>query len=462
MTDSTLVLKPGQQITDTNGTPQSGATLEFYDAGTSNARTVYSDSGLATSIGAIVTCDSGGYPAVSDVNTLIYTGVTAYKIITKDSDGVVLPAWTHDNIKGALDTSTFLTGAVTSSTPIATTSDGFTTDADDKGKLFNLNCSGASVNVVLHSAIEAGDGYPIGFRHDGTANTIIIRSSSSQPIKGLGYSGQVITLRSLGETVWLGADGSSGWTVTAYVPPFVSRDIPLIRITDRLSAPPGSPITGARYIATGTLAGDWTSFAADDILEYDGLSGWIRYTPTADCGWLAYVIDEDVNYQYQASGWVKFNNVKRYSSVIHVQERFSSGIGTGSITFGSAQIRPLNTVVKNNISGASLASNKVTLPAGEYEIWGNGFAGESDQHKVQWYNVTDSTIALYGCNATAQNDTIGTGMSLSWVMGSFTISAEKEFQLRHEGAANGVFGEAASFGEPEIYADVFIRQQVPG
>ena len=38
-------------------------------------------------------------------------------------------------------------------------------------------------------------------------------------------------------------------------------------------------------------------------MEYDGLSGYIQYTPTANCGWIAYVIDEDINVQYRASSW---------------------------------------------------------------------------------------------------------------------------------------------------------------
>ena len=31
MPDSRLIFKPGFRVTDENGTPQSGATLEFYD-----------------------------------------------------------------------------------------------------------------------------------------------------------------------------------------------------------------------------------------------------------------------------------------------------------------------------------------------------------------------------------------------------------------------------------------------
>lgn len=303
MTDSTLIFKPGFRVTDENGTPQSGATLEFYDAGTSNARAVYSDSSLATSAGSTVTCDSGGYPAVSDVKVLLYTGATAYKIIAKKSDATTL--WSHDNILGALDTSSFLTGNVTADAPIVATSSDSTLTTADKGKLYNVDCSGAAVTITLLSAVTATDGFPIGVRHNGTANQIVIRTVSSQTIKGA-YSGTHFTLRSFGEVVWLTSDGA-GWNVSSYVPPLLTRDISMFRVTDRRTSPPTSPIAGERYIVVGTPTGAWSSYAEHDVLEYDGLSSYIQYTPITDCGWIAYIIDEDINVQYRASSWVNID-----------------------------------------------------------------------------------------------------------------------------------------------------------
>lgn len=102
MTDAVNVFPPGLRLVDADGVPISGATIEFYDAGTTDPRAVYSDSGLATSIGSTVTTDSAGYPTsdAGTTKTLVYTGSAAYKVIIKDGNGATLA--THDDIVGAV------------------------------------------------------------------------------------------------------------------------------------------------------------------------------------------------------------------------------------------------------------------------------------------------------------------------------------------------------------------------
>ena len=68
-----------------------------------------------------------------------------------------------------------------------------------------------------------------------------------------------------------------------------------------VSAPP-SPPPGARYIVTA----GFSTYEAEDIIEADAVGGFIEYTPAADCGWIAYVQDEDLNYQFRGSAWVGF------------------------------------------------------------------------------------------------------------------------------------------------------------
>ena len=46
MPDSTQVFPPGFRVLDDNGDPVDGARIYFDDAGTSNDKTMYSDSGL--------------------------------------------------------------------------------------------------------------------------------------------------------------------------------------------------------------------------------------------------------------------------------------------------------------------------------------------------------------------------------------------------------------------------------
>jgi hypothetical protein len=65
-------------------------------------------------------------------------------------------------------------------------------------------------------------------------------------------------------------------------------------------------VAGARYILTAAPSGAWSSFAEHDIVESDGSGSWIRRTPPTDCGWIAFVQDEDANYQFRGSAWVAF------------------------------------------------------------------------------------------------------------------------------------------------------------
>ena len=103
MADAVNVFPPGLRITDSTGTPVSNATVEFYTAGTSDAKTVYADKDLTTSLGSIVFTDSAGYPVTasgSSTKTLVFTDVDPYKIIIKDGNGVTIA--THDNVVGAV------------------------------------------------------------------------------------------------------------------------------------------------------------------------------------------------------------------------------------------------------------------------------------------------------------------------------------------------------------------------
>ena len=78
------LLLPTARALDANGNPYNGAKWYFYATGTSTPQNVYSDSTLLTSLGSMVTADSGGkfVPIYFDAS-LVYRGVL------KDSTGAV-------------------------------------------------------------------------------------------------------------------------------------------------------------------------------------------------------------------------------------------------------------------------------------------------------------------------------------------------------------------------------------
>jgi hypothetical protein len=302
MTDSIQVFPPGFRVFNASGAVVSGAKLKFFDAGTSTTKTVYSDSGLTTSLGSTVTCDSAGYPT-SDGTTKcqVYTGIANYKVRITTSADVTLSE--HDNVKGALDTSGFGAGdAATFETPVLTKSLDYTVLTADQSTLFNVNCGGGDVIMTLPSAVTAGDGFRVGFRHAGSANQAIIATVSSQTIAFGTTTGTRMSLESIGETIWIVSDGAN-WNVDAYVPR-IKGTLGIIVIADRLNTPPGAPVQGAKYIVTSGPAGDWSTFAEHDVAEYQGTGTlWTKITPGTDAGWIAYVQDEDIYYRFTGTAW---------------------------------------------------------------------------------------------------------------------------------------------------------------
>lgn len=307
MTDAIQVLKPGWRALDANGNPYSGALLQFFDAGTSNTREVFSNYGLDASLGVEVECDAGGYPT-SDGSTKVevYTGNTPYKLTLKDADGAAI--WSHDNIIGALDTSGFLTDEdVVPETPISNTATNQAPALADKGTYYNVNCSGGDVTITLDNASDLDDGWFIKVRHDGTANQVLLLTTSGELMKIGSHAGvSAFALTQRGQVITVTCDGV-GFKIEQSSPALFNTT-GVILVADRAAVAPGSPAAGARYIATA--ADTWASLSVSehDLVEADGQGNFFKITPPTDCGWLAYVQDEDAYYAFFGSAWVAFKH----------------------------------------------------------------------------------------------------------------------------------------------------------
>ena len=140
-------------------------------------------------------------------------------------------------------------------------------------------------------------------------------------------------------------------------------------------------------------------------------------------------------------------------SLMHVQDQKTDGTNGGTSVTGSNQ-RDLNTVVINEIAGASLSSNTVTLPAGEYyaEAYSLAYAYSSQRHKIDLEDAS-GTLLVSGVNA----DTGGYN-ARSVLSGKFTLTAETDVVIDDyisTGRATDGLGSAVSGdGRPEIYTDV--------
>jgi hypothetical protein len=142
------------------------------------------------------------------------------------------------------------------------------------------------------------------------------------------------------------------------------------------------------------------------------------------------------------------------SALFYVRDEKSSGTSGGSASTSFTKVT-LNTVMTNEISGASIASSVITLPAGTYYINAIVTGNYCNNVKGKLRNTTDSTDTLIGSSAIAagySSDSLGGADS--FVIGRFTIASQKNFELqRYVGDASASYsaGYAASSGVIEVY-----------
>ncbi len=300
MVDSVQIWPPGLRLTDGDGAVLPGGYVTFFDAGTTTPKEMFSDKGLSVSLGSIIYTRSDGLPVASEGSTTtvtVYTDTEDYKYQVFDQDDVsVVPV--KDNVRGALDTSDFLTSESTStfSLPVINRTTDLVVTTTHRGKLINCNATGGDITLTVDNAATLGDGWSVFLANAGASGEVLISFSQAMAIAGITVTRYAMQP---GEKLSITCDGTA-FKEFGGDPPFMRSRAPgIITIVDRVSSAPVSPTPGARYIVTSTFSG----YAAESIIEYNG-SDYTEYAPAADCGWLAYVQDEDTLYAFVATGWM--------------------------------------------------------------------------------------------------------------------------------------------------------------
>ena len=151
-----------------------------------------------------------------------------------------------------------------------------------------------------------------------------------------------------------------------------------------------------------------------------------------------------------------------------VREQHASGT-TGTSGSGNAWTAyNINTEHYSEISGASLASGQITLPAGTYQVSGYcqaanaSFGSNTARYKCRMYNVTDAATEIVGASGTVPtyggNELVhGDNLPIS---GVFTITDTKIFELQawFNGGGGGRLYITAGAGIDEIYTELSIRK----
>lgn len=157
------------------------------------------------------------------------------------------------------------------------------------------------------------------------------------------------------------------------------------------------------------------------------------------------------------------------ASLLHARETQASGGGSGTATTGGIVTRILNTIVTNEIVGASLlGNNNISLPAGTYFSIFNGAGaillttGVSIITARAFLFDTTHSSYLLSTPTTSLNYIPASGTYTLqvnqpfWGAGRFTLGAASNIDFRHYTNTGGLVLPVAGMGLSEVYSDVFI------
>lgn len=159
------------------------------------------------------------------------------------------------------------------------------------------------------------------------------------------------------------------------------------------------------------------------------------------------------------------NSVQMPRQILQAADIKPSGTNGGTFTKNTWQQRTLNTLQSNTIAGASLANNRITLPAGMYFVRANAQAQEVNLHKIVLNGVSgDTGTLLVGSSENGSGATSSTTEPVSTnslISGVLSLSQTTTFEILHrcsESKLNTGLGAACSFGVSENYASITVER----
>lgn len=144
-----------------------------------------------------------------------------------------------------------------------------------------------------------------------------------------------------------------------------------LSVLDRdLSAPPGSPAEGARFIVAASPTGAWSGHAGSIAAWQDG--AWMFYAPLE--GWIAWVADEDVAVVWSGSAWTALTTGGGGGS-----GDFSTlGINTTADATNRLSVSAPATLLNHEGNGHQLKVNKAAASDTASLLYQTGFSGRAE------------------------------------------------------------------------------------
>jgi hypothetical protein len=133
-----------------------------------------------------------------------------------------------------------------------------------------------------------------------------------------------------------------------------------------------------------------------------------------------------------------------------VADEKPQGTNGGTFTNGAWRTRDLNVIRENNIPGAGLSENQITLPAGKYHVIGSAPGHYVNIHVGRLQNITLGQTLINGTNELAGGDGTQTRTKLEGIISIPASVIEIQHYCQTSCSTNG-FGKATSYAT-EVYS----------
>ena len=230
------------------------------------------------------------------------------------------------------------------------------------------------------------------------------------------------------------------------------------------------------YVADGTAGAqvkDWVHKEGSAVAYYESAAPVNQ--PNAetlaarDAGRLWVDSDDDEIRHWDGSAWQTIKKISGIltiggplittTAILHVQDQKASNTAGGTFTSGAWRTRVLNTEIENTITGASLATNQITLPAGTYRVRSRAPGYKVSVHRTRLQNITGGTTIGYGSSCSANASDATQTDSVLWI--TFTVAIETIIELQHRCSSTTAtlgFGTQFGFEGVEIYSEVIVER----
>lgn len=140
--------------------------------------------------------------------------------------------------------------------------------------------------------------------------------------------------------------------------------------------------------------------------------------------------------------------------LLHVRDEKASGVASVAGVGATWNTRVLNTVKVNEIAGAALAANRVSLLAGSYYVQGIGCADNVSGNKLRVRDITGAADLLVGVSVDGPGAT--EHPSIAHIQGRIELLVDSDIELQHYTTVGKAFGTATGAGVVEVYAELMI------